>query len=245
MPALPAFDHTVTARFLRYVTIDTQSDPESLSTPSTEKQKNLGRVLLEELREAGLSDAAMDAHGYVYATLPANSAKVVPVICFCSHMDTSPDCSGAGVKPQLVRNYQGGDITLPGDSTQVIRAAEHPALARQIGNDIVTTDGTTLLGADNKAGLAEIVDAMRYLVKNPQVRHGEIKVLHRHMASKPLAETARLDRRHDDDALAIIRQMPAQVSEPELWWGELNVMSRRALEKAAGLADNAPWNRKH
>jgi tripeptide aminopeptidase len=174
---LPAFDHTVTPRFLRYVTIDTQSDPESLTTPSTEKQKNLGRVLVEELREVGLSDAEMDAHGYVYATLPANSDKVVPVICFCSHMDTSPDCSGAGVKPQLVRNYQGGDIALPGDSTQVIRAAEHPALAKQIGNDIVTTDGTTLLGADNKAGLAEIVDAMRYLVKNPQVRYGEIKVL--------------------------------------------------------------------
>ena len=177
MPALPAFDHTVTVRFLRYVTIDTQSDPESLTTPSTEKQKNLGRILVEDLREIGLSDAAIDTHGYVYATLPSNSDKAVPVICFCSHMDTSPDCSGAGVKPQLVRNYQGGDITLPGDSTQVIRAAEHPALARQIGNDIVTTDGTTLLGADNKAGLAEIVDAMRYLVKNPQVRHGEIKVL--------------------------------------------------------------------
>jgi tripeptide aminopeptidase len=177
VPALPAFDHTVTVRFLRYVTIDTQSDPESLTTPSTEKQKNLGRILVEDLREIGLSDAAIDTHGYVYATLPSNSDKAVPVICFCSHMDTSPDCSGAGVKPQLVRNYQGGDITLPGDSTQVIRAAEHPALARQIGNDIVTTDGTTLLGADNKAGLAEIVDAMRYLVKNPQVRHGEIKVL--------------------------------------------------------------------
>jgi tripeptide aminopeptidase len=177
VPALPAFDHTVTARFLRYVTIDTQSDPESLTTPSTGKQKDLGRVLVDDLREIGLTDAAMDAHGYVYATLPSNSGKVVPVICFCSHMDTSPDCTGAGVKPQLVRNYQGGDITLPGDPTQVIRAAEHPALAKQIGNDIVTTDGTTLLGADNKAGLAEIVDAMRYLVKNPQVRHGEIKVL--------------------------------------------------------------------
>jgi tripeptide aminopeptidase len=174
---LPAFDHTVTARFLRYVTVDTQSDPESSTTPSTEKQKNLGRVLVEDLREVGLADAAMDEHGYIYATLASNSDKIVPVICFCSHMDTSPDCTGAGVKPQLVRDYQGGDITLPGDSAQMIRAAEHPGLAKQIGNDIVTTDGTTLLGADNKAGLAEIVDAMRYLVKNPQVRHGEIKVL--------------------------------------------------------------------
>jgi tripeptide aminopeptidase len=174
---LPAFDHTVTARFLGYVTIDTQSDPDSLTTPSTEKQKNLGRVLVEDLREIGLTDAAMDEHGYVYATLASNSDKVVPVICFCSHMDTSPDCTGAGVNPQFVRNYQGGDITLPGDPTQIIRAAEHPALAKQIGNDIITTDGTTLLGADNKAGLAEIVDAMRFLVKNPQVRHGEIKVL--------------------------------------------------------------------
>jgi len=177
VPDLPAFDHTVVERFLRYVTIDTQSDPESSTTPSTEKQKDLGRVLVDDLRAIGLSDAAMDTHGYVYATVPSTSSKTVPVICFCSHMDTSPDCSGAGVKPQIVRSYQGGDIALPADKTQVIRAAEHPALAKQIGNDIVTTDGTTLLGADNKAGLAEIVDAMRYLVNNPQVRHGEIKVL--------------------------------------------------------------------
>jgi tripeptide aminopeptidase len=177
VPASLVFDHTVAERFLRYVTFDTQSDPESLTTPSTEKQKILGRLLAEELREIGLSDAAMDTHGYVYATLPSTSDKAVPVICFCSHMDTSPDCSGAGVKPQIVRNYQGGDIALPGDPAQVIRAAEHPALAKQIGNDIVTTDGTTLLGADNKAGLAEIVDAMRFLVKNPHIRRGEIKVL--------------------------------------------------------------------
>jgi len=171
------FDHTVLERFLRYVTIDTQSDPDSPTTPSTEKQKNLGRLLVTELREIGLADADMDENGYVYATLPATSAKTVPVICFCSHMDTSPDCTGANVKPQIVRNYQGGDITLPGDPSQIIRAAEHPALATQIGNDIVTTDGTTLLGADNKAGVAEIVDAMRFLVNNPQIKHGAIKVL--------------------------------------------------------------------
>jgi len=177
VPTPLVFDHTVLERFLRYVTIDTQSDPDSPTTPSTEKQKNLGRLLVTELREIGLADADMDENGYVYATLPANSAKTVPVICFCSHMDTSPDCTGANVKPQIVRNYQGGDITLPGDPSQIIRAAEHHALATQIGNDIVTTDGTTLLGADNKAGVAEIVDAMRFLVNNPQIKHGAIKVL--------------------------------------------------------------------
>ncbi|MDP2408880.1 MAG: peptidase T [Pseudolabrys sp.] len=177
MKPLPDFDFTVTERFLRYVAIDTQSDPASAATPSTEKQKDLGRLLAAELRDIGLSDAALDEHGYVYATLPGNSDKAVPVVCFCSHMDTSPDCSGANVKPQIVRNYQGDDILLPADPSQVIRAAEHPALANQIGHDIVTSDGTTLLGADNKAGLAEIVDAMRYLVNNPEVRHGTIKVL--------------------------------------------------------------------
>jgi tripeptide aminopeptidase len=178
MPMLPlTFDYTVTERFLRYVTIDTQSDPDSTATPSTEKQKDLGRLLVSELREVGLADAELDAHGYVYATLPSNTDKPVPVVCFCSHMDTSPDAPGAHVKPQVVRNYQGGDIVLPGDPTQIIRFAEHPALAAQIGNDIVTADGTTLLGADNKAGLAEIVDAMRFFVQNPQLEHGAIKVL--------------------------------------------------------------------
>lgn len=177
MPQAPVFDYTVTERFLRYVTIDTQSDPASPTCPSTEKQKDLGRLLVSELRGIGLGAADIDANGYVYATLAANTAKAVPVICFCSHMDTSPDCSGANVKPQLWRNYQGGDIALPGDPAQIIRAAEHPALAAQIGNDIVTSDGTTLLGADNKAGLAEIVDAMRFLVQHPEIRHGAIKVL--------------------------------------------------------------------
>ena len=172
-----AFDYTVLERFLHYVTIDTQSDPDSPTTPSTEKQKDLGRLLIAELRDVGLADAELDRHGYVYATLPATSAKHVPVVCFCSHMDTSPECPGAGVKPQIVRNYQGGDIVLPGDRDQVIRPAEHPALAKQIGHDIVTGDGTTLLGADNKAGLAEIVDAMRFLAQHPEIPHGTIKVL--------------------------------------------------------------------
>jgi tripeptide aminopeptidase len=171
------FTHTVTERFLRYAVIDTQSDPASPTCPSTEKQKDLGRLLVDELQAIGLSDAHLDDHGYVYATIPANTGKQVPVICFCSHMDTSPDCSGKDVKPQIVRAYRGGDIVLPADPTQVIRAAEHPALGSQIGHDIITTDGTTLLGADNKAGIAEIMDAADFLIRNPQVRHGTIKIL--------------------------------------------------------------------
>jgi len=171
------FTHTVTERFLRYVVIDTQSDPASATCPSSEKQKDLGRLLASELREMGLSDAHLDEHGYVYATIPANTDKRVPVICFCSHMDTSPDCTGANVKPQIVRNYSGGDIVLPSDPTQVIRAADHPALADQIGSDIVTTDGTTLLGADNKAGIAEIMDATLFMLRNPHIKHGTIRIL--------------------------------------------------------------------
>jgi tripeptide aminopeptidase len=171
------FAHTVTERFLRYVVIDTQSNPASSTCPSSEKQKNLGRLLAAELQAMGLSDAHLDEYGYVYATIPATTQKRVPVICFCSHMDTSPDCSGANVRPQLVRNYRGGDIVLPADPSQVIRLSEHPALAQQIGHDIITTDGTTLLGADNKAGIAEIMDAANFLVKNPQVKHGTIKIL--------------------------------------------------------------------
>jgi tripeptide aminopeptidase len=171
------FTHTVTERFLRYVVIDTQSDPASPTCPSTAKQKDLGRLLVSELKEIGIADAHLDDHGYVYATIPATTDKRVPVICFCSHMDTSPDCTGKNVRPQVVRNYRGGDIVLTGDSVQVIRAAEHPELAGQIGNDIITTDGTTLLGADNKAGIAEIMDAAHFLVRNPQLKHGTIRIL--------------------------------------------------------------------
>src|ERR1700749_2237935 len=172
-----SFSHTVTERFLRYVVIDTQSDPASPTCPSTEKQKNLGRLLASELQAMGITDAHLDEHGYVYATIPATTDKKVPVICFCSHMDTSPDCTGKDVKPQTVRNYRGGDIVLPGDSMQVIRAADHPALADQIGHDIITTDGTTLLGADNKAGVAEIMDAAAFLISHPEIKHGTIKIL--------------------------------------------------------------------
>lgn len=168
---------TVLDRFLRYVVIDTQSDPTSQAQPSTEKQKDLGRLLERELKALGLDDAHLDEHGNVYATIPANTKKDVPAICFCSHMDTAPDFSGTGVKPQLVRNYQGSDITLTGDPSQVIRVASHPQLNDQIGHDIVTTDGTTLLGADDKAGVAEIMSAAQFLVRNPGIPHGPIKIL--------------------------------------------------------------------
>lgn len=177
VPSPIAFKHGVTERFLRYVVIDTQSDPDSPTCPSTEKQKDLGRLLAAELKAMGLADAHLDEHGYVYATIPANTAKKVPVICFCSHMDTSPDCTGANVKPQIFRDYRGGDIVLPADPTQIIRAAEHPALVGQIGHDIITSDGTTLLGADNKAGVAEIMDAAQFLLDHPEIKHGTIKIL--------------------------------------------------------------------
>ena len=172
-----AFTHTVTERLLRYVVIDTQSDASSPTCPSTAKQKDLGRLLESELKTMGIADAQLDEHGYVYATIPANTTRKVPVICFCSHMDTSPDCTGTNVRPQIVRNYRGGDITLPADPAQIIRVAEHPELKNQIGNDLITTDGTTLLGADNKAGVAEIMDAAHFLLNNPQVKHGTIKLL--------------------------------------------------------------------
>lgn len=168
---------TVLDRFLRYVVIDTQSDPASSTQPSTIKQKDLGRLLVNELLAIGLSDAHLDEHGYVYATVPSNSDKAVPVICFCSHMDTAPDFTGTNVKPQIVRDYGGGDIQLSGDKKQVIRVSENPALNDQIGNDIVTTDGTTLLGADDKAGIAEIMTAAQILMDNPDIKHGTIKLL--------------------------------------------------------------------
>lgn len=169
---------TVLERFLRYVRIDTQSDPASTTFPSTEKQKNLGRMLAAELKALGSIDAHVDTHGYVYATVPANTAKKnVPVICFCSHMDTSPDVSGAGVNPVVHTNYDGRDLVLPDDPAQVLRFHEHPDLANQLGNDIVTAGGTTLLGADNKAGVAEIMTAVAYLQAHPEVKHGTVKIL--------------------------------------------------------------------
>ena len=171
------YTYTCLDRFLNYVTIDTQSDPDSKSFPSTEKQKDLGKILVQELLAIGISDAHMDEHGYVYATIPSNSPKQVPVICFCSHMDTSPDCSGAKVKPIVHKSYHGEDLILPDDPSQVIMAKDHPKLSKQIGNDIITASGLTLLGADNKAGVAEIIDAANFLITHPEIKHGEIKIL--------------------------------------------------------------------
>ncbi|SFC82223.1 peptidase T [Spirosoma endophyticum] len=172
------YQFTAVDRFLRYVQIDTQSDPQSPTNPSTEKQKDLSRVLLQELLDMGIADAELDQWGYVYATIPANTNKEnVPTICFCSHVDTSPDVTGAGVKPIIHQNWGGSDISLPDDAAQIIRVADHPDLNHQIGNDIITASGTTLLGADNKAGLAEIMDAAHYLLTHPEVKHGRIRLL--------------------------------------------------------------------
>ncbi|WP_119079058.1 peptidase T [Chitinophaga alhagiae] len=170
-------EYTVKERFLRYVQIDTQSDPQSSTFPSTEKQKDLARLLVQELQEAGITDAEMDEHGYVYATIPATTAKQVPVICLCAHMDTAPDCSGTGVKPIVHEKFDGKDIVLPDDPSQVISVQHHPYLAGKTGHDIITASGTTLLGADNKAGVAEIMDAARYLVLHPEIKHGAIRLL--------------------------------------------------------------------
>jgi tripeptide aminopeptidase len=171
------YSFTVAERFIRYVQIDTQSDPGSNSYPSTEKQKDLGRLLVKELQEMGVEDAWLDESGYVYATIPANTTKKVPVICFCAHVDTAPDCSGKGVKPVVHHNYDGGDIILPDDPTQIISPLEHPYLKTKTGEDIITASGATLLGADDKAGVAVIMDAAHYLVSHPECRHGKIRIL--------------------------------------------------------------------
>ncbi|MEO6685703.1 MAG: tripeptide aminopeptidase PepT, partial [Dyadobacter sp.] len=169
---------SVLNRFLSYVQVDTQSDPQSTSFPSTEKQRDLSNQLVVELQELGIEDAHLDEHGYVYATIPANSDKEnIPVICFCSHVDTSPDVSGANVEPIVHQSWNGTDIVLPDDNEQVIRMSEHPDLKNQIGNDIITASGTTLLGADNKAGVAEIMAAAEILVTDSRIKHGVIKIL--------------------------------------------------------------------
>src|SRR5690606_11705782 len=170
-------DFQVAENFTRYVQIDTQSDVSSTTVPSTEKQKNLSRLLVEELLAIGIEDAHLDELGYVYATIPSNTDKKVPVICFCSHVDTSPDSSGTDVKPIIHHNYQGQDLVLPDDNKIVIRLSDHPDLKDQIGNDVITASGKTLLGADDKAGVAEIMDAARILMQNPEIKHGDIKIL--------------------------------------------------------------------
>ncbi|MEY4904297.1 MAG: hypothetical protein RLZZ292_2112 [Bacteroidota bacterium] len=171
------YHFTVLDRFVRYVQIDTQADPTSTTSPSSEKQKDLSRLLVEELLAMGVSDAHCDQFGYVYATVPSNTDKTVPTICFCAHVDTAPDCSGTDVKPIIHRNYQGQEIVLPDDSSQIIRIAEHPELANQLGHDIVTASGLTLLGSDDKSGVAEIMDAAHYFMTHPEVKHGDIRLL--------------------------------------------------------------------
>lgn len=172
----PKYTFTSVDRFLKYVKYDTQSDEESTSFPSTEKQKNLSRDLAAELKAMGLADAHMDEYGYVMATLPGNTSKNVDPIAFIAHVDTSPAVTGAGVNPVINKNYQGGDIRLKNDSNQIIEVKNNPDLEKMIGFDIITTDGTTLLGADNKAGVAEIMDAVNYFLSHPEVKHGPIKV---------------------------------------------------------------------
>lgn len=171
------YHHTVLDRFLRYVKIDTQSDPHSGTAPSTEKQKDLGRLLVTELKEMGIADAELDEFGYVYATLPSNTDKDVPTICLCSHVDTSPETSGKDVNPIIHKNYDGGVISLPKDDLVKIDPKQHPELKTKLGKDIVTADGTTLLGADNKAGVAEIMDVLHYFLQHPEEKHGKVRVL--------------------------------------------------------------------
>ncbi|WNJ18109.1 peptidase T [Pontibacter sp. G13] len=174
---MTTYQHTAKERFLKYVTIDTESDPTSSTIPSTEKQKDLGRLLVEELTQMGIKDAELDEWGYVYATIPGNVPGKIPVICYCAHMDTSPDCTGKNVKPIVHANYQGQDLVLPDDNSIVLKQANHPDLAAQHGNDIITASGTTLLGADNKAGVAAIMSAAKILMDNPEIKHGDIRIL--------------------------------------------------------------------
>ncbi|NBV57481.1 MAG: peptidase T, partial [Bacteroidetes bacterium] len=169
---------SVADKLMRYVQVDTQSDPESLTFPSTEKQKELSKMLVKELIEMGVSDAEMDEWGYVFATIPGNSTKEnIPTICFCSHVDTAPDCSGANVKPILHQNYQGQDIILPDDPSQVITVKDHPYLSKRIGDDIITASGLTLLGADDKAGVAIIMQLAQELMNNSSHIHGDVRIL--------------------------------------------------------------------
>ena len=169
---------TVAERFLRYVQIDTQSDPNSTAHPTTEKQKNLSKLLKKELQGMGVANAVADEYGYVYATIPSNSDKKnIPTICFCSHVDTAPDCSGTNVKPIHHRYYDGNDIVLPDDNTQVLKMSESPYLKEHLNSGVITASGLTLLGADDKSGVAAIMEAALFFMQNPSVKHGDIKIL--------------------------------------------------------------------
>ncbi len=175
----------VAERFMRYVQIDTQSDPNSISFPSTEKQKNLSLLLAKELKSFGIEDAHLDEHGYVMATIPSNlpesikqeENKHIPIICFCAHVDTAPDCSGTNVKPILHQNFNGAPIVLPDDPNQIITVEAYPYLKEFIGTAIITASGNTLLGADDKAGVTIIMEMAKYLMENKSIPHGPIKIL--------------------------------------------------------------------
>src|SRR5690348_8785578 len=180
MTAIVPPTESVVDRFLRYVQIDTQSKEDSSTTPSTQKQWTLANLLAEELRRLGVADVRVSEFCMVYATIPGNlpdgRERDVPVIGFLAHVDTSPALSGANVKPIIHRNYRGGDIVLPGDKNQVITVAQNPLLEGMIGDDIITTDGTTLLGSDDKAGIAAIMTLVDVLARNPQIRHGTLRI---------------------------------------------------------------------
>ena len=163
-------------RFLRYVKIDTTARMDAKTYPSSPGQMKLGRLLVRELKAMGIEDAQQDKFGIVLATVPATAAAPAPTIAFCSHMDTSPETTGKDVKPQVIRNYRGGDIVLPADPQQVIRVAENPELEQAIGHTLITTDGTTLLGADDKAGLAIIMEAAAWLMEHREIAHGPVRL---------------------------------------------------------------------
>jgi len=174
---MPLQSLEVADRLLRYVQVDTQSDPYSTSFPSTEKQKNLSKILVAELQQMGIEDAAIDEHGYVMATIKPTHQRKVPVVCFCAHVDTAPDCSGTHVKPILHENYNGAPIILPDDPTQIIATKAYPYLKNFIGKSIITASGKTLLGSDDKAGVAIIMEMASYLMRHPAIEHGTIKLL--------------------------------------------------------------------
>lgn len=171
------FQSTIAERFMRYVQIDTTADPNSETQPSSMKQKDLSRLLVQELLALGITDAELDEHGYVYATIPATSNKNLPTICFCAHVDTAPDCSGTNVKPIMHKNWQGTDIVLPDDNQVVITTKNHPYLLNRIGDDVITASGLTLLGADDKAGVAIIMELAKYLMENKSIEHGKVRIL--------------------------------------------------------------------
>ena len=169
--------HTVRDRLMKYVQVDTEADPNSETFPSSMKQKDLGKILVRELKDMGIHDAEMDDWGYVYATIPAKTNKDVPTVCFCAHMDTAPDVTGKDVKPILHQKYDGSPIVLPDDNSQVITTEKHPYLKEKIGDDIITASGKTLLGADDKAGVACIMDFANFMMTNPGFEHGMIRIL--------------------------------------------------------------------